>query len=795
MSSSKNKSQQPWWVDANNVANYDNDNNDDNDDNNRRRHHNNNINNNRRGSRSSSDRYLKQQQQSRTVSTTSTSTTRPTSSSTTRALSTSRASSSSSAIDNNSNQRLPEEKRERISSSTRPSSSSSSYRPPSSSSGGRKKSLSSRGEKEQITSSRKSSTDSTTIAANASTKRSTPTPLPPKRTEPKSSSSIKWTCDACTYLNIRDCPRSSSRSRTSRHDNDTTKFPTLMCEMCCTPYIPLPSTIGTTTTTTTSREQEEEEQQDPFDIERNHKITKETRQSSGGTATTARSSSISSWSPWNTTTTTDTTNNNDNDNGDTSQSTNSSAGNNTIQHYSMRELIKTLNCVDGNNANNSDVTLPPALEQRVKDFKFAQQKRREKHGDETPWGIYGLYAHLSDIRADLEWAEDAAWRRQRQKPYLSWRDFDKSRCEGGSGSGSGGSFGFLSVSNRPIFTYGVMILCTIMMFVTFGVNGWKFEPLTINPLIGPSSETLIQCGARDTALIVNEGQWFRLFTPMILHAGLIHYFVNMLALFFIGGAVEKAHGIASTAVLFIIPAVGGNILSAICLPGFISVGASGGIFGLIGGCMADICLNWNLLFLKTTMTDDNTRSRALCVLLWLAMDILINTILGFTPFVDNFTHLGGFIYGFCIGFASIERLASGFFGIRSSGNSKCSRFGSMVLRYFGLILSIIAIMVTTVILVQSDGVTTSCPGCRYISCVPFPPNSDEKWWYCDDCDIVTANLFQTDAGLYEQVNINCPNGDVEEIAVIEEGIYDLDILRRKLPSYCRSNCDEVFASN
>ena len=323
------------------------------------------------------------------------------------------------------------------------------------------------------------------------------------------------------------------------------------------------------------------------------------------------------------------------------------------QQYSISDLVASLGA--------AEVELPPALERRVRDFKFAQAKRRERHGDQKPWGIYGLYAHLSDIRADLEWAEDAAYRRQRGQPYLSWRDFDKSRDKG--------------LHNRPWFTYGILALCSIMMFVTFGVNGWKFEPLNVNPLIGPSSETLIKCGARDTNLIVNEGQWYRLFTPMVLHAGLVHFFVNMLALYFIGGAVEQSHGFASAAVLFIIPGVGGNILSAICLPQYISVGASGGIFGLMGGCIADIALNWNLLFLKTT-TDAKIRLRHCYILLWLGVDIIINCVLGFTPFVDNFTHLGGFMYGFCCGISTIERMALNFFGI---SKDKCSRLGSTFL--------------------------------------------------------------------------------------------------------------------
>ncbi|EED94376.1 predicted protein, partial [Thalassiosira pseudonana CCMP1335] len=237
------------------------------------------------------------------------------------------------------------------------------------------------------------------------------------------------------------------------------------------------------------------------------------------------------------------------------------------------------------------------------------------------------------------------------------------------------------------------------------LNGWKVEPLSVNPMIGPSAETLIKMGAKQTSLIVNQGEWYRLFSPMVLHAGLIHYFLNMMALWFIGKAVEQCHGFAAAAIIFVIPAVGGTIMSAIFLPEYISVGASGGIFGLIGACIADICINWSLLFSKH-------------VLLWLLFDIVINCLVGLTPFVDNFTHLGGMVYGFLCGLSTIERLSTDFFGIATTF---CSRLRNVIVRFSGLILSVVLIMVTTALLVESDGGASPCSGCRYVSCVPFPP--------------------------------------------------------------------------
>jgi hypothetical protein len=58
----------------------------------------------------------------------------------------------------------------------------------------------------------------------------------------------------------------------------------------------------------------------------------------------------------------------------------------------------------------------PSIARRIIDFNFAQMKRRKKFGNERPWGILGLYDHLSAVRMDVEWAEIAACRRANGEP-------------------------------------------------------------------------------------------------------------------------------------------------------------------------------------------------------------------------------------------------------------------------------------------------------------------------------------------------------------------------------------------
>lgn len=144
-------------------------------------------------------------------------------------------------------------------------------------------------------------------------------------------------------------------------------------------------------------------------------------------------------------------------------------------------------------------------------------------------------------------------------------------------------------------------------------------------------------GAKDSYLIVNDNEAWRLLSSTVLHAGLVHYFINILALWFVGKAIETSHGLVASAILFVIPAIGGTILSAIFLPEYITVGASGGIFGLIGACLSDIIMNWKLLF-SDFITENGKQHKHAMVIVFLLLDIALNMVLGCTPYVDNWSH-------------------------------------------------------------------------------------------------------------------------------------------------------------
>jgi hypothetical protein len=137
----------------------------------------------------------------------------------------------------------------------------------------------------------------------------------------------------------------------------------------------------------------------------------------------------------------------------------------------------------------------------------------------------------------------------------------------------------------------------------------------------------------------------------------------------------------------------------------------------------------------------------------------------------------------------MERLSHDFFGI----DQGCiSRTKHIIVRFFGLIISIISILVAIIILLEGDGQTTPCPDCTWLSCVPFPPWNDysNRWWYCDDCGRVTADIV-TDPSLH--LSMYCPDGTNVPVELDANATLNRGELEHQLPDYCREYCPNVNA--
>lgn len=150
----------------------------------------------------------------------------------------------------------------------------------------------------------------------------------------------------------------------------------------------------------------------------------------------------------------------------------------------------------------------------------------------------------------------------------------------------------------------------------------------------PATELLAQGASFGPA--VAGGESWRLVSALFLHGGLLHLLFNGVALVEIGRAVEQRIGTARTLTIFLLAGAWGFLASLLWHPEAISIGASGGIFGLLGV--------WAMLVIREIgqSAAANKRRRQLsvflAVLLALALGLLI-------PSVDHAAHLGGLTVG------------------------------------------------------------------------------------------------------------------------------------------------------
>lgn len=140
-----------------------------------------------------------------------------------------------------------------------------------------------------------------------------------------------------------------------------------------------------------------------------------------------------------------------------------------------------------------------------------------------------------------------------------------------------------------------------------------------------------------------DGQYWRILTGAALHGGAIHLILNCYALYVLGRLIETLSNRAHLAIVFLLAATGGGVLSLIFLPEGVSVGASGGIVGFLGYLAAYGFLRRKLLsnaFLKNMLFN-------------IGFIALYGVLLNQT--IDNFGHLGGLIVGAIYGFIQIPK--------------------------------------------------------------------------------------------------------------------------------------------
>lgn len=137
------------------------------------------------------------------------------------------------------------------------------------------------------------------------------------------------------------------------------------------------------------------------------------------------------------------------------------------------------------------------------------------------------------------------------------------------------------------------------------------------------------------------GQYWRILTGATIHRGVLHFAMNSYALYSFGRLMEMLTNRANVAIVMVLSALGGGLLSLIFVPGGTSVGASGGIVGLLSYLAV-------YAFKRRKFISPEFRKSLL-------INIGFILIFGLVLFgtIDNFGHIGGLITGAVYGLIQI----------------------------------------------------------------------------------------------------------------------------------------------
>lgn len=139
---------------------------------------------------------------------------------------------------------------------------------------------------------------------------------------------------------------------------------------------------------------------------------------------------------------------------------------------------------------------------------------------------------------------------------------------------------------------------------------------------------------------IAAGEWWRLLTPMFLHAPnfIFHILMNMYVLYIYGPNVEQAYGTARFVAMYLICGFAGAAASynlSDC--NAYGVGASGAIFGIAGVL---------LMFLYKRRTSTFVADAYKGILMFVGLNLAIGFVFAG---IDNWAHIGGLLGGIALG--------------------------------------------------------------------------------------------------------------------------------------------------
>ena len=167
---------------------------------------------------------------------------------------------------------------------------------------------------------------------------------------------------------------------------------------------------------------------------------------------------------------------------------------------------------------------------------------------------------------------------------------------------------------------------------------------------------------------VEGAESWRYLTAPFLHGNVLHWGLNVAALFYLGRRTESLMGWPHILLGFLVAMLAGGIATDHFVPGSPSIGASGGVLGVLGMLMA-------FELLHSRLVPKSARRR-------LMAGVLVTFVIGLVgyQFVDNAAHAGGLVAGFAYSLIVFPKS-------RSARRPKANRLDRMIGGLAGLVLT------------------------------------------------------------------------------------------------------------
>ena len=177
------------------------------------------------------------------------------------------------------------------------------------------------------------------------------------------------------------------------------------------------------------------------------------------------------------------------------------------------------------------------------------------------------------------------------------------------------------IQGKPNVTW-VLIGFTAVIYLVQAITKWQY-----------GVDIPMKYGAKISPYITYRHEYWRLITPVFIHASITHILFNMYSLFALGPSLENYYGHWNFLRFYLICGFSGNVFSHVFAPKTVSVGASTALFGLVGAQVMFLYKNRRIL--------RNYKS----ALRNIGFVLVVNLMLGLSGGIDNWGHLGGLAGG------------------------------------------------------------------------------------------------------------------------------------------------------